>query len=54
MGTFVATYFVVWMGVALFVAHMGTHQRRLKRRLDQLRAPCVQRKRVGDDHAQAA
>ncbi len=36
MGTFIAAYVAVWLGVVVYVGRMGQHQQRLDRRLELL------------------
>ena len=54
MGTFVATYLIVWTAIALYVARLGTKQNKLKERLDHLREQVVRRQETDGGKVRAA
>ena len=53
MGTLVAAYLFAWAAVTSYVAWLAVHNRRLARRLGELRAPPAD-EREGLRHSQAA
>ncbi len=54
MGTFIAAYLVVWLGVMWYVLRLGAGQRRLQRAIDALHDQAVQAEHVDSPQAKAA
>ena len=54
MGTFVVTYVIVWTAIAVYVAHLGAHQSKLRRSLDQLREQIARREHTDNGTVRAA
>ncbi len=54
MGTFIAAYLVVWLGVTWYVLRLGAAQRRLQRAIDALQDQAVQAERVDRSQTRAA
>ncbi len=54
MGTLVVTYMIVWTAVALYVAHLGTNQNKLRKSLDHLREQVARRQQTDDAKVRAA